>query len=77
MSVVARSVPVMLIDCDTCTMRDVACADCVVTFLGLPAPRPQAALARVELSVAEDRALAALAEGGLVPPLRMTRRTGS
>ncbi|HEX6886760.1 MAG TPA: hypothetical protein VF143_01540 [Candidatus Nanopelagicales bacterium] len=53
----------MLIDCDRCVMRDIACTDCVVTFLLGP---PQAGL-----DAAEHAALAVLADGGLVPPLRM------
>ena len=54
----------MIIDCDQCEMRDVACDDCVVTAL-------------LGTSVAEDLggetvdALRVLADGGLVPPLRM------
>ncbi len=52
----------MIIDCDGCQMRDLACEDCVVTFLlGPPGG----------LGSAEQTALAVLAEGGLVPPLRM------
>ncbi len=52
----------MIIDCDGCQMRDLACDDCVVTFmLGPPAG----------LGSAEQTALAVLADGGLVPPLRM------
>ncbi len=52
----------MIVDCDGCVMRDVACGDCVVTFLlGPPAG----------LGSVEQVALAALADGGLVPPLRM------
>jgi hypothetical protein len=35
-SVVAVSVRRMIIDCDTCTVRGAACADCVVTFLTIP-----------------------------------------
>ncbi len=54
----------MIIDCDRCEMRNVACEDCVVTFL-LAAPPVG------ELADDEAGALAALAEGGLVPPLRM------
>ena len=52
------------IDCDTCVVRGLACHDCVVTVLLGPPP---------ELSFDdEDRALlGALAEGGLVPPLRL------
>lgn len=52
----------MVIDCNGCRMRDVACEDCVVTFLlGPPA----------DIGSAEQGALAVLADGGLVPPLRM------
>jgi hypothetical protein len=52
----------MIVDCEGCVMRDVACGDCVVTFLLGP---PEG------LGSAEQVALAALADGGLVPPLRM------
>ena len=57
----------MIIDCDRCTMRDVACDDCVVNaLLGAPA----------EVSVGEETAVALrnLADGGLVPPLRLSLR---
>ncbi len=52
------------IDCDTCVVRGLACHDCVVTVLLGPPP---------ELTLDEDgrAALDALAEGGLVPPLRL------
>ena len=62
----------MLIDCDRCEMRDVACGDCVVTAL-LGAP-PE-----VEIEEETAVALRVLADGGLVPPLRHTtprRATG-
>ena len=55
----------MVIDCEGCTARGQACADCVVTVL-LGAP-PDG----VELDETERRAIAALADGGLVPPLRL------
>ena len=55
----------MLIDCDGCAMRDLACADCVVTVL-LGGP-PGA----VEVDDAERAALDALADSGLVPRLRL------
>ena len=58
----------MLIDCDTCQVRGPACGDCVVTFLTIPV-RPGAA--DPVLDDAEQAAVAVLAEGGLVPPLRM------
>jgi hypothetical protein len=52
------------IDCDTCVVRGLACHDCVVTVLLGPPPE-------LEFDDDEERALGALAEGGLVPPLRM------
>jgi len=53
------------IDCDSCAARGPACGDCVVTVL-LGAP-PEG----VELDEAEQRAIEALAESGLIPPLRL------
>jgi hypothetical protein len=53
----------MLADCDRCELRDVACADCLITAL----PDGQAGLGD-----AEWRALRVLAEAGLLPPLRFT-----
>ena len=55
----------MLIDCDGCAMRDLACGDCVVTVL-LGAP-PGA----VEMDESEARALDVLADSGLVPRLQL------
>lgn len=55
----------MLIDCDSCVMRDLACTDCVVTFL-LGAPP-----GGVDMDDEERRALAVLADSGLVPHLRL------
>jgi len=57
----------MIIDCDCCEMRNIACDDCVVTALLATPPRG-------ELADDEAVALQALADGGLVPPLRMQRR---
>jgi hypothetical protein len=59
----------VVIDCEGCTAKGPACGDCVVTVL-LGAP-PEG----VDLDETERRALAALADGGLVPPLRLV--TGS
>lgn len=59
----------MLIDCDTCEVRGVACSDCVVSvLLGAPAPEQP-----VELDETERAAIGALADSGLVPPLRLVR----
>jgi hypothetical protein len=55
----------MLIDCETCAAPAHACADCVMTVL---LERPPVA---VELDDSEEAAIGALAEAGLVPPLRL------
>ncbi|MCW2596690.1 MAG: hypothetical protein JWR06_2066 [Jatrophihabitans sp.] len=55
----------MLIDCDTCVARDIACRDCVVTVLLDRPPVP------VELDAAEQGAIDSLSSAGLVPPLRL------
>ena len=53
----------MLLDCDGCAMRDLACDDCVVTvLLGGPPDR---------LGDEERQALDVLADSGLVPRLRL------
>jgi hypothetical protein len=54
----------MLIDCDQCEMRDLACPDCVVTaLLGSSGP--------AEIGEEERRALRILADARLVSPLRL------
>ena len=55
----------MLIDCDGCAMRDLACSDCVVTVL-LGGP-PGA----IEVDDTERQALDVLADSGLVPRLQL------
>lgn len=53
------------VDCATCAARGPACADCVISvLLGAPAEG-------VDLDSDEQAALAALAESGMVPPLRL------
>jgi hypothetical protein len=54
----------MIIDCDQCEMRDVACDDCVVTAL-------MGTSTGEEIGGDTVDALRVLADGGLVPPLRM------
>lgn len=56
----------MLIDCDACVVRGRGCGDCVVSVL-LGAPP-----SGLELDDTERRALEVLADGGLVPRLRLT-----
>jgi hypothetical protein len=56
----------LVIDCDTCEVRGVACDDCVISVvLGAP---PAA------IDPVEARALDLLADGGLLPPLRLSTR---
>lgn len=56
----------MLIDCDTCQVRGPACRDCMVSvLLGPPTELG------LELDDVERAAIEALAEGGLIPPLRL------
>jgi hypothetical protein len=58
----------VIIDCDSCEVRGLACGDCVVTALlgGPPA----------ELDDGERAAIEALAGSGLVPPLRLVLPLG-
>jgi hypothetical protein len=55
----------VLIDCEACHLRNVACGDCVVTVLLGKSD------ATVEFDEAEHEAVGALAAHGLVPPLRL------
>ncbi len=56
----------MIIDCDACAMEGTAaCADCIVPALLAEHPGP------LRLGPEERAALARLAEGGLVAPLRL------
>ncbi|ONH28402.1 hypothetical protein [Pseudofrankia asymbiotica] len=54
----------MLIDCDSCVARGDACKDCVLSVLLAPPPV-------VEWDEDERRALALLADAGLLPRLRL------
>ena len=56
----------MIVDCDRCEVRGPACGDCVVSVL-LGGPPDDVVLDSVERA-----AIGALADGGLVPPLRLT-----
>ncbi|HET9871706.1 MAG TPA: hypothetical protein VFP89_03795 [Propionibacteriaceae bacterium] len=53
------------VDCDGCVARGQACGDCVITVLLGSPPRG------IDLNPQEQAALAALADSGLVPPLRL------
>jgi len=57
----------MIIDCDSCTMRDIACRDCVVSVLiDTPFERRE----KATLDDDEARVIDLLASRGMVPPLR-------
>ncbi len=56
---------VLHVDCGTCIARGGACSDCVVTVL------LGASGGVVDLDQDERAALEALADSGLVPPLRL------
>lgn len=63
----------MVIDCESCEVRPIACGDCVIgVLLGMPAPRgvPSGA-STVQFDAPERRALEVLADQGLVPRLRL------
>lgn len=79
----------MIIDCDSCAVRDVACGECVVgVLLGVPSvPSREAGTARspaggppgasdMQLDAPERRALQVLADQGLVPRLRLVAGPG-
>jgi hypothetical protein len=61
----------MLIECDSCLAKDIACDDCVVTVLLDQGLMPDRVL---DLDQDEADALAALADAGLVPQLRLVPR---
>jgi hypothetical protein len=103
LSVLASSVPpdrfervvevsAMVIDCERCGVRGLACGDCVIgVLLGMPGSAPGASdgpaggsadaaedpdrrpsgASAVHLDAPEQRALAVLADQGLVPRLRL------
>jgi len=54
----------MIIDCDRCTVRGRACADCVVSVLLGPPPE-------LELDAEERHALDVFADAGMLPRLRL------
>lgn len=69
----------MLIDCDSCAVRGLACRDCVVTvLLGAPPARHtghgRTPGTGIDLDQQEQAAIAVLAGSGLVPPLRLVAR---
>jgi hypothetical protein len=71
---------VVLIDCDACVMKGPGCQDCVVTVvLAISAERHSSAERSGSLRLDDDEkaALDALADSGLVPPLRLVHAVDS
>ncbi len=61
----------MVIDCDTCVVRGLACGDCVISvLLGLPTPLGDAAMP------APARAGSTVPDAGTVPRLQLVRQAG-
>ena len=56
---------VLHVDCETCAARGPACQDCVISVLLGTYTHG------VDLNPTEQAALSALADSGLVPPLRL------
>ena len=61
---------VLHVDCDTCIARGAACNDCVVSVL-LGTSGGSVTAGVLDLDRDEQAALEALADSGLVPPLRL------
>jgi len=57
----------MIINCDSCVMREIACGDCVVSVLLNIKPAPGK---NAELTNKDKAAINLLSTAGLVPPLR-------
>lgn len=64
LSVVIPILITMIIDCDSCSLRDLACKDCVVSFF-LNKEQPS-----LDLSNQTTEAIELLSSRGIVPPLR-------
>jgi hypothetical protein len=67
LSVVRANLFSMIINCDSCSMRNIACDDCVVTAVLNITPLPGKT---AEFSKEDQRAINQLASAGLIPPLR-------
>ena len=62
----------MLIDCDSCVMQNTHhCRDCVVTAVVHRSSKQR----EMVIDLDEERALRELAGAGLIPEIRMRRRT--
>jgi len=60
----------VLIDCETCSVRGIACPDCVISVL---LETPHAPINAIDLDESERNAVSVFAASGLLPPLRLVR----
>lgn len=67
----------MIIDCDSCIVREIACHDCVVSSILTAKPVDahkhdvsEVEITEVEITEDEKAVIALLSSRGLVPPLR-------
>lgn len=66
----------MIIDCDRCLMRDIACKECVVSVLINPAePISTPQTQQVGVDQEEARIIDLLASRGMIPPLRYAQNS--
>lgn len=65
----------MIIDCESCVMREIACRDCVVSVL-IAAP-PSHLDRGSEIGAEESRVIDLLASRGMIPPLRYAQNQNS
>lgn len=72
LSLAFDTVRLMLIDCDSCLAKDIACDDCVVSVIFKEGFLDEGPL---DLNHDEADALSNLAEAGLVPQLRLVARS--
>jgi hypothetical protein len=61
----------VLIDCDTCAVKDLQCGDCVMSVLLGRDSGDAVGSGAYEVDAGEAQALAVLAQGGLVPTLKL------
>ena len=81
MSVVISIISAMIIDCDSCIVREIACHDCVVSVILSSSAKSKDSIDSGEAanSIDDDEkaALALLSSRGMVPPLRFSENSQS
>ena len=71
----------MIIDCDSCIVREIACHDCVVSVILASGAKSQNSIDSGEqansIDDEEKSVLALLSSRGMVPPLRFSENSQS